>query len=65
MREAHDQLMAFMKDQVAKRKMEIQSQDADVGDKRDAFTMLVRANESESKKLQLNDEELVCPFPFR
>jgi cytochrome P450 len=56
MREAREQLMAFMRTQVRERKMEIQGQD---GDKNDVFTMLVKANESESEKLKLDDQELV------
>lgn len=56
MREAHEQLMAFMRTQVRDRKTEIQGRD---GDRNDVFTMLVKANESESEKLKLDDEELV------
>ncbi|KAF9467919.1 cytochrome P450 [Collybia nuda] len=57
MREAHDQLRSFMQIQVAERKSEIRGQDTT--DKRDAFTMLIQANEYESGKLQLDDQELI------
>lgn len=46
-----------MQVQVAERKAEIRGQDAT--NKSDAFTMLIQANEEESGKLQLDDQELV------
>ncbi|GLB42270.1 putative cytochrome P450 [Lyophyllum shimeji] len=54
--EAHDQLMGFMRSQVANRKAEISAHEST---KNDAFTMLVKANEEESTKLQLDDQELI------
>ncbi|GLB42782.1 putative cytochrome P450 [Lyophyllum shimeji] len=54
--EAHDQLMGFMRSQVANRKAEISAHEST---KNDAFTMLVKANEDESTKLQLDDQELI------
>lgn len=59
MREAHQQLANFMREQVAERKAEIHGQDQVSKTKDDAFTMLVRANEDESGKLRLDDQELV------
>lgn len=60
MREARNQLRSFMQVQVAERKAEIRGQDAT--NKSDAFTMLIKANEDESGKLQLDDQELVHAF---
>ena len=59
-RKAYNQLTKFMKDQVVLRKEEVRSQTKEEY-KRDAFSMLVQANESEdgSPKNKLNDEELV------
>jgi hypothetical protein len=48
-----------MQDQVRDRKAEIQGQDGEKTDNADIFTMLVKANASESGKLQLDDQELV------
>lgn len=45
-----------MQAQVAERKREIRYQDSN---KNDAFTMLVKANENESGKFKLDDQELV------
>ncbi|TFK38021.1 cytochrome P450 [Crucibulum laeve] len=60
---AHDQLMAFMQEQVIERKADIRSRSsgktAKTGGASDAFTMLVEANEEESGKFQLDDEELI------
>ncbi|KAG5634271.1 hypothetical protein H0H81_002585, partial [Sphagnurus paluster] len=58
---AHDQLMGFMRTQVADRKAEISGQNectASTG-KNDAFTMLVKANETDSGKLRMDDQELI------
>ncbi|KAK7034506.1 hypothetical protein VNI00_012353 [Paramarasmius palmivorus] len=59
-RKAYNQLTKFMKDQVVLRKEEVRSQTKEEY-KRDAFSMLVQANESEdgSPKNKLNDEELI------
>jgi len=46
--------MAFMKDQVAARKREIHD-----GTQKDAFSLLVKANENEESKYQLSDSELI------
>lgn len=61
-REAHDQLMGFMRGQVAERKAEIRGGRNAASEKNDAFTMLVKANEDEAGKLKLDDQELVCTF---
>jgi hypothetical protein len=46
-----------MREQVAERKAQV----AAGGDlSADAFTMLVKANQDESSKYQLDDQELVC-----
>ncbi|KAF8068982.1 cytochrome P450 [Lyophyllum atratum] len=58
-REAHDQLMGFMRGQVANRKAEISGHESAKPSNNDAFTMLVKANEDETSKLQLDDEELI------
>jgi len=59
MREAHSQLMGFMQTQVLHRKMEVQGRDAKESDRNDLFTRLVKANEVESGKFRLDDQELV------
>ena len=51
--------MHFMKDQVAERRTEFRGQ-TESSKRRDVFTMLVKANEDESGKYRLDDEELVC-----
>ncbi|KIM47101.1 hypothetical protein M413DRAFT_64094 [Hebeloma cylindrosporum] len=57
---AHEQLMEFMHSQVAERKAEIASGSSDLPEGRnDAFTMLIRANEDEGGKFQLDDQELI------
>ncbi|KAJ7666226.1 cytochrome P450 [Mycena polygramma] len=54
-RMARDRLSAFMHQQVAERKAEVAA-----GNTRpDAFTMLVKANQDESSKIQLDDQELI------
>lgn len=60
--------MAFMHSQVNVRKTEIKGQND--SDRNDVFTMLVKANELETGKLKLDDQELVrtsasFPFSFR
>ena len=58
-KEAHEQLMAFMRSQVAERKADITSgSSSPTKGGNDIFTMLVRANEDEGK-FQLNDQELI------
>ncbi|KAF8155579.1 cytochrome P450 [Crassisporium funariophilum] len=62
MREAHDQLMGFMKSQVAERKEDLRSRSSDdqkSNTGNDAFTMLVKASEDEGGKFKLEDQELV------
>jgi hypothetical protein len=55
---ARDRLSAFMQEQVVERKAEVAA-----GNQRpDAFTMLVKANQDETSKYQLDDQELVCLF---
>jgi hypothetical protein len=61
MHEARQQVMGFMQSQVRHRKKEIQDQDGVETDNNDVFTILVKANESESGKLKLDDQELVRP----
>jgi len=52
--------MAFMRTQVAERKTEIASGTSSITEKRgDVFTLLVRANEEEGTKFQLDDQELI------
>ena len=58
-RGAFRKLIHFMKHEVGERRTELGGQ-TESSKRRDAFTMLVKANESESGKYQLNDEELVC-----
>ncbi|KIK06373.1 hypothetical protein K443DRAFT_674356 [Laccaria amethystina LaAM-08-1] len=56
-RQAHEQLMDFMQNQAAERKAEIRAGITE--GKEDVFTMLVKANEGEAGKSQLDDEELI------
>jgi hypothetical protein len=66
---AYDTLDAFMRQQVKQRKAEIRQELAecaetgtdksDIG-RSDVFSRLVLANESETEKLPLDDQELVC-----
>ncbi|KAH0580883.1 hypothetical protein H2248_012042 [Termitomyces sp. 'cryptogamus'] len=58
-REAHEQLMGFMRSQVADRKADISDHGSDKEGRNDAFTLLVKANEDEASKLQLDDQELI------
>ncbi|KAG6829041.1 hypothetical protein H0H87_012774, partial [Tephrocybe sp. NHM501043] len=58
-RQAHEQIMAFMRGQVAERKADLSSHESTEGSKNDAFTLLVRANENEEGKLKLDDQELI------
>ncbi|KAJ8517930.1 hypothetical protein ONZ45_g4924 [Pleurotus djamor] len=57
-RVAHEQLARFMREQVEERKEALTS-DVKGALGRDAFSMLVAANESENQKLQLSDQELI------
>jgi len=54
-REARRRLLAFMHEQVAERKVDVSAGGPSV----DAFTTLVKANQDESTKYQLDDEELI------
>ncbi|KAK1232459.1 hypothetical protein PQX77_004397 [Marasmius sp. AFHP31] len=56
--DAQRQLTSFMQDQVKLRKAEVRAQTPEEY-KRDAFSMLVQANEDEEGKHRLNDEELI------
>jgi cytochrome P450 len=58
-RKAHEQLLGFLQAQVRDRKANVQGQDGEDSNDIDLFTMLVKANESESEKLRLDDQELV------
>ena len=58
-RGASRKLVHFMKNEVVERRTELGGQ-TESSKRRDAFTMLVKANESESGKYRLDDEELVC-----
>lgn len=51
---AYESLTVFMKEQVAARKAEAQDSNS-----KDAFTLLVKANEQEETKNKLDDAELV------
>jgi hypothetical protein len=66
MRQAHKQLTEFMRTQALDRKKEVRGRDTDESDRKDIFTMLVRANETEEGKFQLGDDELVrtCSSSF-
>ncbi len=55
---ARDRLRTFMQQQVTERKAEVAAGNT----RADAFTMLVKANQDEAGKYQLDDQELVC-FP--
>ncbi|KAJ6449337.1 cytochrome P450 [Mycena sanguinolenta] len=54
-RMARDRLAAFMREQIDERKVDV----AAGGTRADAFTMLVKANQDESNKYQLDDDELI------
>ncbi len=58
-RTAHATLMSFMRAQIAERRSLIQGGTVL---RRDAFTMLVKANEDEEAKFRLDDDELVRIF---
>ncbi|KAG6850123.1 hypothetical protein H0H93_000745 [Arthromyces matolae] len=58
-REAHSQLMGFMRKQVENRKSDISGQSYSTANQNDAFTLLVKANEDEASKLRLDDQELI------
>jgi len=60
MRAGYEELMNFMKSQVAERKVMVQkskAEDFELG--KDLFTMLVQANEDEAAKYKLDNQELV------
>ncbi|KAJ7662974.1 cytochrome P450, partial [Mycena rosella] len=54
-RKARDRLIKFMQEQVTERKAEVSAGNT----RADAFTMLVKANQDEAGKYQLDDQELV------
>ncbi|KAJ7185586.1 cytochrome P450 [Mycena filopes] len=54
-RTARDRLRRFMQEQVTERKAEVAAGNT----RADAFTMLVKANQDESGKYQLDDQELI------
>ncbi|KAJ7753634.1 cytochrome P450 [Mycena maculata] len=54
-RMARDRLLCFMQEQIAERKAEVAAGNT----RADAFTMLVKANQDETSKNQLDDEELI------
>ncbi|KAJ6472539.1 cytochrome P450 [Mycena sanguinolenta] len=54
-RMARDRLKGFMRAQIVERKADVAAGSA----RADAFTMLVKANQDESTKYQLDDEELI------
>ncbi|KAJ6595778.1 cytochrome P450 [Mycena vulgaris] len=54
-RMAHDRIRKFMQEQVTERKAEVSAGNT----RADAFTMLVKANQNESSKYQLDDQELI------
>ena len=52
--------MGFMRSQIAEHKAEIASGSSNIKEgRKDVFTMLVRANEDEGGKFQLDDQELI------
>ncbi|KAJ7222844.1 cytochrome P450 [Mycena haematopus] len=57
-RMARNRLEAFMRSQIAERKADV----AAGSTRADAFTMLIKANQDESTKYQLDDQELVRLF---
>jgi cytochrome P450 len=57
-RQAFDKMLQFMKNQVSERRTEIRGYTGSLR-RSDAFTALVKANEDESAKYKLDDEELV------
>jgi len=60
MKTAYQELMNFMKGQVAERKILVQkSRTEDLGLEKDVFTMLVQANEDEGAKYKLDNNELI------
>ncbi|KAG9223608.1 hypothetical protein CCMSSC00406_0009239 [Pleurotus cornucopiae] len=57
---ARDELMQFLKEQVAERKTALSGFPKESEERsKDMFSMLVSANEAESEKLKLSDEEVV------
>ncbi|KAG6865641.1 hypothetical protein C0991_000811 [Blastosporella zonata] len=58
-REAKNAFTGFMAREVAARKEEVRSESEDAEERSDTFTMLVRANERETGKWRLDDQELV------
>ncbi|KAF9531001.1 cytochrome P450 [Crepidotus variabilis] len=56
--EAHDRLEQFMKDMVVQKKADA-AQKGFENEKDDMFTMLVKANEDETSKFKLDDQELI------
>jgi len=54
-RKARDRLIKFMQEQVTERKAEVSAGNT----RADAFTMLVKANQDEAGKYQLDDQELI------
>ncbi|KAF5356947.1 hypothetical protein D9756_006377 [Leucocoprinus leucothites] len=55
-KQAHDQLLGFMQEQVDERKKEIRN---GTSQRDDVFTRLVQANEDEESKFRLGDDELI------
>ncbi|KAG6828737.1 hypothetical protein H0H93_014767, partial [Arthromyces matolae] len=58
-RRASKAFSEFMKNQVTVRTAEVKSGSVAAEERSDAFTMLVRANEQETGKLKLSDQELI------
>ncbi|KAG6808633.1 hypothetical protein H0H92_003437 [Tricholoma furcatifolium] len=58
-REAHHALTGFLKQEIAARVEEVRSGSEGADERADIFTLLVRANEEDSGKVMLSDEEVI------
>ncbi|KAF8068992.1 cytochrome P450 [Lyophyllum atratum] len=58
-RQAFDQFSAFMRKEIEARTTEVRNEEQSADERMDAFTMLVRANEQETGKLRLDDQEVI------
>ncbi|KAF8068991.1 cytochrome P450 [Lyophyllum atratum] len=58
-REAFNEFSAFMRKEIDVRTAEVRNEEQSADERTDAFTMLVRANEREAKKLRLDDQEVI------
>ncbi|KAF8068990.1 cytochrome P450 [Lyophyllum atratum] len=58
-RKAFDQFSTFMHREVEARTAEVRNEEESADERVDAFTMLVKANEQETGKLRLSDQEVI------